>query len=110
MISRRLMYWAGEKSISVFSDSGSGLLHSGLSWPGEARRRRGRALPARCASAPCDPSRPRGGAAKQDAKGSHATMSTATKNQALVPTGGRSARRARQVAEAEAVRAAEASY
>jgi DNA-binding MarR family transcriptional regulator len=37
-------------------------------------------------------------------------MSTATKNQALLTTGGRSARRARQVAEAEAVRAAEASY
>ncbi|HWG23500.1 MarR family winged helix-turn-helix transcriptional regulator [Actinospica sp.] len=37
-------------------------------------------------------------------------MSTATKNQALLPTGGRSARRARQVAEAEAVRAQEAAY
>ena len=37
-------------------------------------------------------------------------MSTATKNPALLPTGGRSARRARQVAEAEAIRAQEASY
>jgi DNA-binding MarR family transcriptional regulator len=38
-------------------------------------------------------------------------MSTATKNSSLLPTGGgRSARRARAVAEAEQVRAAEAAY
>src|SRR5437879_10217842 len=49
------------------------------------------------------------GVAHQDAKGSF--MSTATKKTALLPTaGGRSARRARAVAEAEQVRAQEAAY